>query len=80
MFRARVGHGQGIHQGTSRELDMTVSIGYTGGMKRISIIIVYNGGWPRYHTVSEDFLARLEKHIALRPHLDTVITRLGEAK
>lgn len=46
---------------------------------KVDIRIVYNGGWPRYHSVSEEFLQRLENYIARRPYLDVVITRLSRS-
>lgn len=44
---------------------------------KVAISIVYNGGFPRTHMVSEEFLARLEAFIAKRPWQDIVITRMA---
>jgi len=44
----------------------------------IRIRIIYNGGFPRYHQVSEGFLSRLEKYVSDRPYLDVEIARVLE--
>lgn len=43
---------------------------------KVAISIVYNGGFPRTHMVSEEFLARLEAWIA-KKNADVVITRMA---
>jgi hypothetical protein len=44
------------------------------GTDKVSITITYNGGWPRAHTVSRSFLARLREFLRRHPNFDCVIT------
>lgn len=40
--------------------------------EKVNIQIVYNGGWPRAHTVSREFLVRLEAWLKRHPKADVV--------
>lgn len=41
---------------------------------KVAITITYNGGWPRTHMVSPDFLARLREFLLCHPDFDCVVT------